>query len=47
MPGHPRSGIAKKKDVDARHKAGHDDVERAGRKKFIFAYNVASIPSPL
>jgi hypothetical protein len=28
-PGHPRLIFETKKDVDARHKAGHDDAERA------------------
>jgi hypothetical protein len=27
-PGHPRLGRMRKKDVDARHKAGHDGTGR-------------------
>jgi hypothetical protein len=43
MPGHPRLGLTRKKDVDARDEPGHDDVDVSELNKFIF-YSNQSLP---
>jgi hypothetical protein len=45
MPSHPRPGLTKKKDVDARDGTEHDDVDGSEYNKFILFYDIASLTS--
>jgi hypothetical protein len=43
---HPRLGLTRKEDVDARHKAGHDGVDISDfNNKSILFYDIASLTS--